>query len=47
VLAFCRSGSRSGAAARFLSQHDIEALNVKGGILAWSRAGLPLEEGSQ
>ncbi|MCL1600428.1 MAG: rhodanese-like domain-containing protein [Actinomycetia bacterium] len=47
VLAFCRSGSRSGAAARFLSQHDIEAHNVKGGILAWSRAGLPLKEGSQ
>ena len=47
VLAFCRSGNRSGAAARFLSQHDIEAHNVKGGILAWTRAGLPLKEGSR
>ncbi len=46
VLAFCRSGNRSGAAARFLVQHDIEAHNVRGGILAWSHAGLPLKEGS-
>jgi rhodanese-related sulfurtransferase len=47
VLAFCRSGSRSAAAARFLAQQDIEAHNVRGGILAWSRAGLPLKEGYQ
>jgi rhodanese-related sulfurtransferase len=46
VLAFCRSGNRSGAAARFLAQQDIEAHNVQGGILAWSHAGLPLQEGS-
>jgi rhodanese-related sulfurtransferase len=47
VLAFCRSGNRSGAAARFLAQQDIEAHNVEGGILAWSHAGLPLKEGSE
>ena len=47
VLAFCRSGNRSGAAARFLNQHEIEAHNVEGGIIAWSRAGLPLKEGSR
>jgi len=46
ILAFCRSGNRSGAAARFLNQHDIEAHNVQGGIIAWSHAGLPLKEGS-
>jgi rhodanese-related sulfurtransferase len=46
ILAFCRSGNRSGAAARFLGQHDIEAHNVQGGIIAWSHAGLPLKEGS-
>ncbi len=46
ILAFCRSGNRSGAAARFLVQQDIEAHNVEGGILAWSHAGLPLKEGS-
>ncbi|MEE8457426.1 MAG: rhodanese-like domain-containing protein [Acidimicrobiia bacterium] len=47
VLAFCRSGDRSGAAARFLTRHNIEAHNVNGGILAWSRAGLPLTKGPQ
>jgi rhodanese-related sulfurtransferase len=46
ILAFCRSGSRSDAAARFLSKQNIEAHNVEGGIIAWSRAGLPLKEGS-
>lgn len=46
VLAFCRSGNRSEAATRFLNQQNIEAHNVSGGILAWSRAGLPLKEGS-
>ncbi|MEN8040633.1 MAG: rhodanese-like domain-containing protein [Actinomycetota bacterium] len=46
VLAFCRSGNRSGAAARFLTQQDIEAHNVTGGILAWNHAGLPLTKGS-
>jgi rhodanese-related sulfurtransferase len=45
VLTFCRSGNRSGAAARFLTEHNIEAHNVSGGILAWSRAGLPLKKG--
>ncbi len=42
VLTFCRSGNRSGVAARFLTQNNIEAHNIKGGIVAWSRAGLPL-----
>jgi rhodanese-related sulfurtransferase len=46
ILAFCRSGNRSDAAARFLNQQDIEAHNVEGGILAWSHAGLPLKEGT-
>lgn len=46
VLAICRSGNRSGTAARFLTKNGIEALNVKGGMLAWSRAGLPVKKGS-
>lgn len=45
VLAFCRSGSRSGMAARFLTQHDIEAHNIKGGMVAWNRADLPVQKG--
>lgn len=46
VLAFCRSGVRSDAAAEYLKQHEVEAHNVTGGVLAWARAGLPLEMGS-
>jgi len=45
ILAFCRTGNRSSAATRFLKQHNIEALNVRGGVVAWSRAGLPLTKG--
>jgi rhodanese-related sulfurtransferase len=46
VLAICRSGNRSGRATRHLSANGIEALNVKGGMLAWTRAGLPTKKGS-
>ena len=46
VLAFCRSGNRSNQAARFLAANGIEALNVKGGVIAWQRASLPLAKGS-
>lgn len=46
VLAICRSGNRSGTAAKFLNSQGIEAKNVKGGMLAWNRAGLPTKKGS-
>ena len=46
VLAICRSGNRSATAARFLAQHGIEALNVKGGMIAWDRADLPIQKGN-
>ena len=46
VLAICRSGNRSGTAARMLNARGIETLNVKGGMNAWNRAGLPTKKGS-
>ena len=46
VLAICRSGNRSKTATRILSAQGIEALNVKGGMIAWNRAGLPTKKGS-
>jgi rhodanese-related sulfurtransferase len=46
VLAICRSGNRSGRATRLLRANGIEALNVKGGMIAWNRAGLPTRKGS-
>ncbi|HZW21387.1 rhodanese-like domain-containing protein [Noviherbaspirillum sp.] len=44
VILICRSGTRSGAAAQMLVQEGFKSVhNVQGGILAWEKAGLPLE----
>lgn len=42
-VAVCRSGSRSRSATAQLAGAGHEVLNLKGGMLAWTRAGLPLE----
>lgn len=42
VFAICRSGRRSGEAAKALTAAGIEARNVDGGMQAWSSAGLPV-----
>jgi rhodanese-related sulfurtransferase len=42
VLVICRSGSRSARVAGFLVQRGVDAFNVSGGMLAWSRAGRPM-----
>ncbi len=41
VAFMCRSGSRSAMATRTAAGAGYDAVNVKGGILAWARAGLP------
>lgn len=47
LLFFCRSGARSGMAAEALRQHGVDrAVNVAGGILAWTRRGLPVTSDS-
>ncbi|HSK94308.1 MAG TPA: rhodanese-like domain-containing protein [Candidatus Angelobacter sp.] len=44
VYLICRSGNRSGHAAAYLKQAGFERpINVKGGMIAWERAGLPIE----
>lgn len=44
ILVSCRSGSRSARACSVLSRHGFEQVyNLKGGLLAWSRANLVLE----
>jgi len=45
VLAICRTGNRSDTAVKYLRQQGIEAINVKGGMVAWTRAGLPIKKG--
>jgi rhodanese-related sulfurtransferase len=42
IVTVCRSGHRSALAARTLSRAGHDVLNLKGGLNAWSRAGLPL-----
>ena len=37
VIVLCRSGRRSLEVARFLQQNGFRAVNLAGGILAWSR----------
>jgi len=43
VAFLCRSGSRSAIAARAATKAGLDAANVKGGVIAWQRAGLPLD----
>ncbi len=42
VLVICRSGNRSARAAALLRRNGIDALNVRGGMLAWQRRQLPM-----
>jgi rhodanese-related sulfurtransferase len=42
VAFLCRSGSRSAIATRTATKAGLDATNVKGGVIAWERAGLPL-----
>jgi rhodanese-related sulfurtransferase len=43
VAFVCRSGARSLRAARAAAKHGAQALNVRGGMLAWQKAGLAIE----
>ncbi|WP_431782599.1 rhodanese-like domain-containing protein [Streptomyces chumphonensis] len=42
VVAICRSGRRSRQAAELLAGRGVDATDVVGGMVAWSRAGLPV-----
>ena len=45
VVVVCRSGQRSASACALLSKQGFEqAYNLEGGMLAWQKAGLPLEK---
>ncbi len=44
ILVYCRSGNRSVSAAKILGRQGYKKiLNLKGGILEWTRRGLPVE----
>jgi rhodanese-related sulfurtransferase len=42
VVAVCRSGARSERAAAVLRQRGYDAVNLGGGMQAWSTSGLPV-----
>lgn len=43
VVIYCRTGSRSAQACRFLNQQGIHnVINLRGGVVKWSNGGLPL-----
>ena len=46
IICVCRSGARSGSAARQLRDAGYTTLNLSGGMMAWQRAGLPVEKGN-
>jgi rhodanese-related sulfurtransferase len=43
IVCVCRSGGRSGRAAKFLVESGKDAVNLEGGMLAWSAEGEPVE----
>lgn len=39
AIVICRSGGRSMRACEFLADHDIDTVNVAGGMMAWQLSG--------
>lgn len=46
IICVCGSGNRSSSAARQLAAAGYKVVNLRGGMLAWDRAGLPVKKGS-
>lgn len=46
ILCVCQSGSRSGSAVGQLTSAGLNAINLRGGMLGWKMAGLPVKRGS-
>ena len=42
IAVYCRSGRRSANACEKLSAEGYKAVNLKGGIIAWTDAGMPV-----
>lgn len=43
IACICASGNRSGSASKVLAKAGYNVLNVRGGMLAWRRAKLPVQ----
>lgn len=44
IVTVCASGHRSAAAARTLQRAGYQVENLRGGMHAWTKAGLPIEK---
>ena len=45
IVVYCQTGARSAKAAGILSKHGFtQVYNLRGGILAWKTAGLPINQ---
>jgi rhodanese-related sulfurtransferase len=45
IICVCRSGNRSRSATNQLISAGYKASNLKGGMISWSRHGLPVKRG--
>ena len=45
IVCVCASGSRSGSASKMLMKAGYKVSDMRGGMLAWHRAGLPIQKG--
>lgn len=43
LVFYCRVGARSAVASQAFRASGFQALNMKGGLLAWSEVGLPID----
>ncbi len=46
IICVCHTGSRSRSASRQLLAAGYNVTNLKGGMIGWQRAGLPVKKGS-
>lgn len=47
VYVICRSGGRSAVAVELLTAQGVNAVNIRGGTLAWQSSGQPMEMSSR
>lgn len=46
IICVCHSGSRSSSATRHLVSAGLNAVNLHGGMIAWSYSKLPIKQGT-
>lgn len=47
IIAYCRTGNRSGTAATILTRRGYQAVNMDGGIVQWNKQQLPVVIGRE